>query len=171
MTTSNFFKLLSENPEKELLFEYKEGEFVPKAYHITEVKNVYFDSVDCGGNEHTERQTIVQLWVSPLEVKSNYMPSEKALKIMNQVDRIRPLHKDTEIFFEYGNGAIPTSSYAVQKVAVEDDKVILKMYAPPTACKISLTSQVKEVASSCCGTASQIRRDIAQPFYHISVKS
>ncbi len=104
MLTKEFLDLLNSNNGKELIFEYEEGHSVPASYHITEVKNVHFQSVDCGGYAHEEYQTIVQLWVSDKEKKERSMEAQKALKIMNLVDGVKPLRQDTEIFFEYGKG-------------------------------------------------------------------
>ena len=154
MKTREFLNLLSTHADKELLFEYVADKYVPKAYHITEVKNVTIGSVDCGGNEHDEKQTIVQLWNNPVEFKQHYMHSDKALKIMEKVDSLRPLDLDTEIFFEYGDRTLPTSNYSVKKAEVIDDKVVMKMYVEPTACKPSLLNKVGALAeAACCGTA------------------
>ena len=153
MNTKEFLNLLDANKDKELVFEYRKDSFVPKAYHITEVKNVYFDSVDCGGNEHSERQTVVQLWTNPLEVKNKYMGAEKALSIMEKVNKIKPLYQDTEVFFEYGNSKTPTSNYSVKDVALENDKVILKLFVQPTACKPAQLASLQTVAEACCGEA------------------
>ena len=86
MLTKEFLDLLNSNHGKELIFEYAENQFIPKAYHITEVKNVHFESVDCGGFAHEEYQTIVQLWVSEKEKKDKNMETHKAFKIMNIVE-------------------------------------------------------------------------------------
>ncbi len=154
MNTKEFLNLLSENQEKQLVFEYAKEQFVPKAYHITEVKNVYFESVDCGGNEHEERQTIVQLWSSPLERQEKYMESGKALKIIQKVDQIKPIKLDTEILFEYGNKNAPTSNYAIKKVFVDNDKIVLKMFVRPTVCKPIALKNLTESIKGCCGVSS-----------------
>jgi uncharacterized protein DUF6428 len=155
MKTREFLDLLNENQEKELVFEYAKGQFVPKAYHITEVKNLHFDSVDCGGNEHTESQTIVQLWTSPIEVKNRYMESGKALKIMEKVDSMKPINRDTDIFFEYGNREQPTSNYSIKKAELDESKIVLKMYVQPTACKPAEFKNLKNLATACCGGTSK----------------
>lgn len=155
MKTREFLDLLSENQEKELVFEYAKGQYVPKAYHITEVKNLHFDSVDCGGNEHSENQTIVQLWTSPIEVKARYMESGKALKIMEKVDSIKPINKDTDIFFEYGNREQPTSNYSIKNVEMDEGKIVLKMYVQPTVCKPTEFMSLKNLATACCGETSK----------------
>ena len=153
MLTKEFLELLNSNHGKELIFEYEPSRTVPAAYHITEVKNVHFESVDCGGFAHDEYQTIVQLWVNEKEVKEKHMETHKALKIMNLVDGVKPLRKDTEIFFEYGRGSLRTSNYSVENVVVEDEKIVLKMYVQPTACKPRNIENVKgleQVVKTCC---------------------
>lgn len=136
MTTKSFFELLAANPQKEVVFEYQPNQFVPVAYHITEVKNVYFESVDCGGNAREEYQTIVQLWISPKDIlKQKGMVAKKALKIFNIVDAAKPIKKDTEIYFEYGNNQLPTSSYSIKRVENTDSQLIIKLFVEATACR------------------------------------
>lgn len=153
MLTKEFMDLLNSNQGKELIFEYEKGQFVQASYHFTEVKNVHFESVDCGGFAHDEYQTIVQLWVNENEKKDKHMETQKALKIMKIVDGVKPMRGDTEIFFEYGRGDLRTSSYSIEKVDVQEDKVILKLYVQPTACKPKNLKNFKglnQVVKACC---------------------
>ena len=153
MLTKEFMELLNSNQGKELIFEYEKGKVIPTAYHITEVKNVHYESVDCGGFAHEEHQTVVQLWVSDKEKKERHMETQKALKIMNLVDGVKPLAQDTEIYFEYGRGDLRTSNYSVENAVIEEDKVTLKMYVEPTACKprnIENGEGLKQVVQTCC---------------------
>lgn len=154
MTTKNFLDLLRANPEKELAFEYENDQFVPKAYHITEVKNVHIDSVDCGGRPDQYFQTIVQLWVTSSEKANRNMLAGKALKIFEKVDSVRPIRYNTPIFFEWGTTGLPTSNYAIEKVEEEGHQLTVKMFVPPTACKprLEMQQKVKSVLSAgCCG--------------------
>lgn len=144
MKTDKFLELLEQNPEKALLFEYQIGQFVPKAYHITEIKNVSIESVDCGGRPHSEQQTIVQLWHNGKE-SGEFMPARKAMKIFDVVDKIKPITRDTEIYFEYGNERLNTSNYKIQRVLEEDEKITFQLFVEPTACKPKL--EISEVAS------------------------
>ena len=153
MKTSEFLALLEQNPEKPLLFEYETGQFVPKAYHITEIKNVSIESVDCGGRPHSEKQTIVQLWHNGIEIGS-YMEAKKAKKIFDIVEKVKPLVQETEIYFEYGNKTMRTSNFKVQDVVNQDDKITFKLFVEPTACKPILELNILEKVSACCGTSS-----------------
>lgn len=151
MTTQTFLELLANHPQKELIFEYEANQFIP-VYHITEVKNVYFESIDCGGNAHEEYQTITQLWISPKDfLKKKCMTTEKALKIFNIVDGVKPMKRDTQIFFEYGYKDLRTSVYSIEEVVETANQLIIKMFVPKTACKPS--QQVIEkgkAALNCC---------------------
>lgn len=152
LTVDTFLQKLAQQPAKELVFEYQENTFVPKAYHITEVKNVHIESVDCGGRPDTYDQTIVQLWVSGKETANRYMTVDKALKIFQIVDTKKPLKRDTEIFFEWGNGpSLRTSTYAVEAIHETEDQLILQLFVPATVCKPAAGKMALAVAVSGCG--------------------
>ena len=151
MTTKTFLELLANNPQKELIFEYEANQFIP-VYHITEVKNVYFESIDCGGNAHEAYQTITQLWISPKDfLKKKCMTAEKALKIFKIVDGVKPMKRATQIFFEYGYKDLRTSVYSVEEIVETTDQLIIKMFVPKTACKPAQQAIEKgKEALSCC---------------------
>ena len=150
MKTGAFLELLKQHPEKELNFEYQKGTFIPSNYHITEVKNVYIESVDCGGRTAEERQTVIQLWLSPNEKNEKSMEASKATKIFDLTDSIRPLLLDTEILFEYEPNQASTSIYKVDTFEVTNEQLIVKMLVPKTACKpkLELANSGKKI--SCC---------------------
>ena len=74
MKTQELFNILEQNQDKSLLFEYAPKQLVGANYHITEVKHLTIDSVDCGAQTDAWKETIIQLWESPLERgKTEYM--------------------------------------------------------------------------------------------------
>ena len=158
MKTGEFLELLENNAEKELIFEYRENEFVPNAYHITEVKSQHIESVDCGGFGHTYDETVVQLWISNSEKKDKAMEAGKALKIFKIVDAKKPMKRDTDIFFEWGFGELLTSSYKVQAVENDAQRVLVKLFVPPTVCKPRELLQTVQnmTGTSCCGDGEKI---------------
>jgi len=158
MNTGDFLNLLEEHGSKELVFEYKENQFVPKAYHITEIKNQHIDSVDCGGNAHSYDETVVQLWISGTEEKDRYMEADKAMKIFNIVDKKTPMKRDTPIFFEWGFGDLATSVYKVEAVENDSNQVLVKLFVPPTVCKpreLVLDVVESDASSGCCGPGTK----------------
>lgn len=61
MNTKEFFNLLKSNENKSLLFEYSPNKIIKPNYHITEVKHISIESVDCGANTDSWKETIIQL--------------------------------------------------------------------------------------------------------------
>jgi hypothetical protein len=149
MKTNEFLELLNQHKDKELLFEYKSGHFVGANYHITEIKNVIVDSVDCGAGVDFWKETIIQLWESPTEKdKTTYMTAYKALGILNKVDKIKPMVKDAELRFEYSNDSFHTAQLFVDDVVWNDNRFIVKLVVEKTDCKAKETCGVPTEAEA-----------------------
>lgn len=159
MKTKELLSLLKDNPNKNLLFEYAPGLFVGANYHITEVKNVTIDSIDCGGRPDFWRETVIQLWESPKEKdKRDYMSSYKALSILNKVDKIKPMERDVEVKFEYSNAVFHTAQLFVNDYELINNDLIFKLGVEQTDCKAKEACGVpetqKETASACAPGSS-----------------
>lgn len=161
MKTSEFLSVLKQHQDKSLLFEYAPDKFVGANYHITEVKNITIDSVDCGAGTDFWKETIVQLWESPKEKgKRDFMSVYKALAILNKVDRIKPMVQDAEIKFEYSNEDFHTAQLFVDDYALDNQSLIVKLSVEKTDCKAKETcgvepkTEVKEEVSACCSPES-----------------
>jgi uncharacterized protein DUF6428 len=153
MKLLDFITVLEQNSNKELLFEYASGKFTERNYHLTEVKNVQFDTTDCGGKTNFWEETHFQIWESPKEMgKNNYIKTDKILSILNRVETIKPLKRDTELKIEYGNENFPTSVMPIEKIDFYDDKLIVSLFAEATRCKANdicgFTEEIEETA--CC---------------------
>ena len=135
MKTKDFLNVLRENGDKELKIEYRTGEFLPTAFHITEVKNVHIESVDCGGRPDSYDQTIVQLWWDGQEQKERAMSADKALQIFDIVHKVKPMKGDTDLFLAWGHGDLIPSNYKIQDIDIQEDSMTFKLFAPPTVCK------------------------------------
>lgn len=136
MKTFEFISLLNEHKNKELVFEYRDGHLVGANYHITEVKNISIDSVDCGAGADNWKETVIQLWESPKEAgKTNFMTAYKALGILNKVAHIKPLNENAVIKFEYGNKAFHTAQLYVNAVETGVERILVKLSVEPVACK------------------------------------
>lgn len=151
LTVAEFLAQLQTAPGSELRFEYALDQFVPKAYHITEVKNVHIDSVDCGGRPDSYDQTIVQLWIREGEFADRHMSTDKALKIFDIVEKMKPMKKDSPIFFEWGTGELRTSVYAVEAIQKQDDLITFQLKAPVPVCKPALEVVELATADASCG--------------------
>ena len=136
MKTQEFLELLKENQNKSLVFDYNNGALVGANYHITEVKNITIDAVDCGARTDFWKETIIQLWESPNELdKTEFMSAYKALGILNKVHKMRPMELNAEVKFEYSNPNFHTAQLFVNEIAVEDHSILIKMGVEKTDCK------------------------------------
>lgn len=158
MNTQDFLKTLAEHPEKSLYFEYLPNTFVAANYHITEVKHITVDSVDCGAQTDHWKETIVQLWESPQEKdQAQPMTAYKALGILNKVGKLKAYNLNSEIKLEYGNTQFHTTQLPIHAFEVEGHKLIIKLKTSKTQCKaeelcgIAPTEKEEAVtADACC---------------------
>ena len=154
MKSIEFLNLLSEHPNRELLFEYQKGSYVAANYHITEVKNTQIKSVDCGGRSDAWNETIIQLWESPKEIgKTEYMRSDKALSILNRVDHIHAVDKNARVLFEYSNDQFHKANLEIHNVELTSDKVIIQLFVPQTDCKAKVLDTTPREEACCSGPA------------------
>lgn len=160
MKTFEFLSLLKQYQNKSLLFEYAPDQLVGANYHITEVKNITIDSVDCGAGTDFWKETVVQLWESPKEKdKTEFMSTYKALGILNKVDKIKPMDKDTEIKFEYSNDHFHTAQLFVNDFDLDETSLIMKLSVEKTDCKAKETCGVVPAVAeiekeACCAPGS-----------------
>lgn len=145
MKTKELLNILKENPNKNLLFEYTPGSFVGANYHITEVKNITIDAIDCGARPDYWKETVIQLWESPKEKdKRDYMSAYKALSILNKVDKVKPMEREVEVKFEYSNPNFHTAQLFVNAHQVSGDNLIFHLGVKQTDCKAKETCGVPE---------------------------
>jgi hypothetical protein len=136
MKTSELFQLLEQHKETSLWFEYAPNLLVGTNYHITEVKHVTIDAVDCGANADSWKETIIQLWESPSDLgQRDHMKSYKALGILNKVGTMKAYTADAEVKFEYSNAHFNTAQLFVDSFSVSDKKLMLHLAVEKTDCK------------------------------------
>ncbi|MGB1041491.1 MAG: DUF6428 family protein [Flavobacteriales bacterium] len=158
MKTSEFLTVLEQNPNKKLQFEYHKGQFAREDFHITEIKNVTYDTVDCGGIRNEWSETIVQLWENQ-KPDGNYVDTSRALHIADSVEKVRPTFKDTEIKFEYGNSLFHTAILNVEHIEIGEE-VTVKLFPESTTCKAQDRAGTDaEKAEACC--APQVKPRIS----------
>ncbi|WP_194776680.1 DUF6428 family protein [Pararhodonellum marinum] len=158
MKTSAFTQILQDNSEKALFFEYQTGQFVRTDYHITEIKNVSYDTVDCGGIRNQWTEVHVQLWENEIPEPDHQVDSKKALKIFEVVNKVRATYPDTEIKFEYGNSSFPTAVLPIHDIKDTGNALIVQLTPDQTTCKAKdRATTPEEKAAACCGPASKAK--------------
>ena len=149
MKTQEFLSVLENHKGKSLLFEYQPSNFVKPGYHITEVKNIHIEAVDCGARPDAWQETLIQLWESPSEKhKKTFMMASKALSILQRVDKIRPLTQDAVVKFEYGNPDFHTTQLFVNQYAWDSNQIIFKLGVEKTNCKARESCGIPETVES-----------------------
>jgi len=147
MKTQDLFNLLNGHQDKSLLFEYASNSFVGANYHITEVKHIKVDSVDCGAHLDAWNETIVQLWESPSEIgKTKYMTVTKALGILNKVGSMKPYDLSSEVKFEYSNSTFHTAQLFVNDFEIVNNNLIIKLAIEKTDCKANSECGIEDEA-------------------------
>lgn len=136
MKTQELLSLLETHKQKALVFEYAPNLFVGTNYHITEVKHLTIESVDCGVQTDSWKETIIQLWENPEEIgKTEYMSAFKALAILKKVGSLKQFVPDAEVKLEYSNAAFHTAQLYITGYIQKDNNLIIQLTTEKTACK------------------------------------
>lgn len=161
MKTSEFLEILEQNQEKILQFEYSKGQFVRPDFHLTEIKNVTLDTVDCGGIQNKWTETVVQIWENSFP-DGNFVDTTKALQIFNDVEKVRPTFKDSEIKFEYSNSIFHTSTMRVSEIEI-GERITAKLFTDDTTCKAQDRATTPEgKAAACCSPEEKTKVALAE---------
>lgn len=145
MKVSEFLNLLENNSDKETRFAYSAGKYAKASYHLTEVKNVTFDTTDCGGKTNHWQETHIQLWESPAEEgKTTYMTAGKLLAILNRVDGIKALWPETAIKVEYGNQELNTGVMPVKGARADNTHLDFLLFEEAALCKARIARDPEE---------------------------
>ena len=164
MLVRDFMQTIQQNLGKPLRFLYDDEQIVPGGYHVTEIKNAQFDTIDCGNSLHTWREVILQVWL-PDEVAADATPmsTDKFAKIWSIVDGRIPLNQNAEIRVEYGDGERLTAVYHVDALQNTPEGLVVKMAPPRTLCKPrELLQELNGYACTDNSCAPQTRHETEQ---------
>ncbi len=147
--TAPFLAALRDAPALPLEFRLDGEPLVPAGYHVTEVKAVSIESMDCGGQANAWRETVIQLMDgTPDEARRGFMTTQKFLGIYDRVAARVPIQADSDVRVEYGNVTTPALQFHVHAVEVGSDSVTVDLRRPGVMCKASGASSS---AGQCCG--------------------
>lgn len=151
MTAKDFLTILENHPDLPLTFEYQAGSFARLDFHLTEFKNVSFDTVDCGGVRNQWKELHVQIWENEIPEPQHRVNTTKALAIFRSVEKVRPGFQDVEIKFEYGNSTFHTAILPVGTLEIHEQQILIKLGADQTSCKAKdRATTPEEKAAACC---------------------
>lgn len=147
MTTKKFLESIQASPEIKTSFYFENEKLVPDHYHITEIKNIISESVDCGKTKHIEKSTMVQLWSSQEDIGKHLLSNQKINTIFEGIDKALGLNMDANITFEFGDEHRHTSVYHIENVQMIDDTLKVNLFVPETECK---PKKLLKSLTSCC---------------------
>ena len=142
--------VLRSHQDAELRCIFPSGTKIAEGYHITEVKNLHIEAVDCGGAPDAWRETIIQLWVPATPDPAHRMPAGKALKILDKAHSLRPMAMDSECLFEVEEEAGTAVVYSLVSVEPDRDDLVMHLMPRKTQCKANDRAP-EPVAAGCCG--------------------
>lgn len=161
---------LRAGPQLPLEFWLHGERLVGPGYHVTEVKAVTIEAMDCGGRADAWRETVIQLKDGSVrEAGEGFMIPRKFLGIYDKVARSVPVRGEAEVRFEYGNTALPAMQYHVTHVDPQEERVVVHLRTPGVRCKAqgrcgqpAAAAEPVEAAagcvpaseSGCCGPAT-----------------
>lgn len=152
MTTKEFIQQLQNNPELPLVFEYQSGAYARADFHITELKNVHYDTVDCGGVRNEWQEVHLQLWESQLPQPTHRVNTSKAVGIIEAVNSVRESWGDVELKIEYGNQHFHTAVLPIRQIDKMDNQLVVRLGQEYTTCK---AIDRAGSALACCGPTEE----------------
>ena len=151
-STQEFLETITPHRDFPLVFVLNDEPLVPAGYHVTEVKAVLIEAMDCGGQADTWRETIVQLAEGSAEDAAHgFMTVEKFLSIYGKVAGHVPVRGASEVRFEYGTATRPAIQFFVDGVRLEPGRVVVSLLEPGVTCKANDRAADPSAASCGCG--------------------
>ncbi|GGO33791.1 arsenic resistance N-acetyltransferase ArsN2 [Deinococcus humi] len=134
--TQTLISNLRSQPQRPLEFWLHGSPLIGPGYHVTEVKAVTIEAMDCGGKAATWRETIIQLMDgSAQDAEGGFMTARKFLAIYDRVTGRIPVRNEAEVRIEYGNDASPALQYHVSHVEEQAGRTIVHLRTPGVQCK------------------------------------
>lgn len=144
LNTHEFLNALSAHADAPLHFVHAEFS-VPAGFHLTEVKALAIEAMDCGGQAEQWYETHFQLWQPQLQPQAaeqlqsgDASQSLSASKFSQIVERVRPavpLRHGAQVRVEWGDAGRPAVAYPVSGVHLEGGTLSVHLYSPQVACK------------------------------------
>ena len=153
MNWQTFKNALTANADSHLQFQYEQNKWVEASYHITEIKQAPIVSVDCGGQMNSWTEVILQLWLPDQKGEGQAMRVDKALSIIELVEKALPLHPLAIVKIEYGTAEFATRQLLPGQIIKDGENLIVDLQTDATQCKAierGGNCGTSEVAETCC---------------------
>lgn len=153
MNTSSFLTALRAHANLPLVFRTG-PEIVNPGYHLTEVKRVAYETMDCGAMTHRWSETQFEIWVPALEKLvpgRGHMAAEKFLRIIDRVEAELPLDADATARIHASFKGQLAALYDIDAVTAQDGKLWIELSPDRTRCKAA--ERRVGALTACCGAS------------------
>ncbi len=164
MKTSAFLAALRAHPALPVVFRSAAGTISPQ-YHLTEVKRVAYETMDCGAATHRWAETHLELWVPPLAGAlpgRGHLPAGKILAIVDRVERELPLDGTTDVRALVALGDQGAALHDVAAVTAAEGRLWVDLTPDRTRCKAA-ERRLAALTGGCCGFGAAPSREAAAP--------
>ncbi|WP_420594424.1 DUF6428 family protein [Deinococcus sp.] len=156
-TTDDLHRALTAQAQLPLQFWLDGQVLIGPGYHVTEVKAVSTEAMDCGGQAAAWFETVIQLMDGNAEeARTGFMTTDKFLGIYDRVAAHIPVHGEAEVRFEYGNAHSPALLYHVSHLETGPERVAIHLRTPGVQCKAGDACGLPATAgpqADCCAPA------------------
>jgi hypothetical protein len=153
MNTSSFLTALRANESLPLVFRTSR-QLVSPGYHLTEVKRVSYETMDCGAMLHRWAESQFEIWVPALAGAASdrgHMPAGKFLKIVDRVEAELPLKGEAIARVHASFDGQPAALYDIDAVTPRDGKLWIELSPDRTRCKAA-ERRGAAATGGCCGS-------------------
>lgn len=153
MEASPVARQLESAPDKPLRFLLYGEQLIPNDFHVTEIKRVTVESLDCGGGASTWKELVVQLWSPKGNNTQTAMHAAKFSSILARAGALDLLGSDP-LRFEYGDAGSPAVQYHFERIDSTGETVDVYLMPPHVTCKPHERAQLAELSmvqnDPCC---------------------
>lgn len=157
METKVILPYLKSSSNKPLRFMLNDTQLVPNDFHVTEVKRVTVESLDCGGGASAWQELMIQPWSPGGDGAQTAMTAAKFLSILAKAEAL-DLLDGNPLRFEYGDTGKPAVQYHFDQIASEGETLDIHLAPPHVACKPHERAHVSESSvvqdQACCAPSS-----------------
>jgi hypothetical protein len=158
MKTSTFLSTLRTNSSLPLVFGSLESSVAP-GYHLTEVKDVAYRTMDCGAMTHRWVETQFEVWVPSSAQEAadrGFMSADKFLRIVDRVQKVLPLDGESEARIFVSLGTHPASLYSIEAIGIVDGRLFVELGEDRARCKARERSEAAAPGTGCgCGSNTE----------------
>lgn len=155
MQTSSFLTTLRSNAGLPLVFRAGRGIASP-GYHLTEVKRVSYETMDCGAITHRWSEGQFEIWVPAVAESApgrGHMPAEKFLRIVERVEAELPLDGDATARIHASFDGQTAALYDIDAANAREGKLWIELSPDRTRCKAA-ERRIGSLTGGSCGSGS-----------------